>query len=309
MSKCKQYSDVGYYTYCHLFDSFVVPVQDYACEIWWNSNINMCDKITERAMRYYLGVHNLTPLPALYGEMGWLKTKYRHYIHVIRFWNRLVNMDNHRLTKHIFQSDALFSVTGKRNWSYYVNSIIQNLRLPENVFENFVACDNLNVKQKTFLSMEAEWKPDISKKPKLRKYITLKKNFAIPNYVSTLLPKPHRSIFAQFCCGILPLRVETGRRQKVRDETTGQTRSLKLEERVCSICSSGEVEDEYHFLLKCDVFSDIRVDYKNNIMQNNADFINFNLEQKFTFLITKYWRETLNFLCKAWSKGNTCLYL
>ena len=94
-----------------------------------------------------------------------------------------------------------------------------------------------------------------------------------------------------------------------RDETTGQTRSLKLEERVCSICSSGEVEDEYNFLLKCDVFSDIRVDYINNIMRNNADFINFNLEQKCTFLITKYWRETLNFLCKACSKRKTCLYL
>ena len=40
------------------------------------------------------------------------------------------------------------------------------------------------------------------------------------------------------------LRVETGRRQEVRDETTGQTRSLKLEERVCSVCSSGEVEDK-----------------------------------------------------------------
>ena len=167
----------------------------------------------------------------LYGEMGWLKTKYRHYIHVIRFWNRLVNMDNHRLTKHIFQSDTLFSVTGKRNWSYDVNSIIQHLRLPENVFENFVACDILNVKHKTFLLMEEEWQRDISNKPKLRKYITLK--FCYTKYVSTLLPKPHRSIFAQFCCGILPLRVETGRRQRVRDETTGQTRSLKLEERVC----------------------------------------------------------------------------
>ena len=76
--------------------------------------------------------------------MGWLKCKYRHYIYFIRFWNRLVNMDNHRLTKHIFQSDALFSVIGKRNWSY--DSIIQHLRLPENVFENFVACDILNVK-------------------------------------------------------------------------------------------------------------------------------------------------------------------
>ena len=195
-------------------------------------------------------------------------------------------------------------MTGKRNWSYDVISIIQHLRLPENVFENFVACDSLNVKHKTFLLIEEEWQRDTSKKPKLRKYITLRENFAIPNYVSTSLPKPHRSIFAQFCCGISPLRVETGRRQSVRDETTGQIRSLKLEERVCSVCSSGEVE--YNFLLKCNVCSDIRVDHINNIMRNNTDFINFSLEQKFTFLITK---ETLNFLCKAWSKRKTCLYL
>ena len=44
-------------------------------------------------------------------------------------------MKNHRLTKHIFQSDALFSLTGKRNWSYDVNKIIQQLSLPENVLE------------------------------------------------------------------------------------------------------------------------------------------------------------------------------
>ena len=104
---------------------------------------------------------------------------------------------------------------------------------------NFVACDILNVKHKTFLLMEQEWKRDIFNKPKLRKCITLKKIFAIPAYVSTLISKPHRSIFAQFCCVILSLMVETSRRQRARDDTTGQTRSLKLEERVCSICSSG----------------------------------------------------------------------
>ena len=81
-------------------------------------------------------------------------------------------MDNHRLTQHIFQSDALFSVTGKRNWSYDVNSISQHLKLPTNVFENFVACYILNVKHKTFLLMEEEWKRDISNKPKLRRYIS-----------------------------------------------------------------------------------------------------------------------------------------
>ena len=33
VSKCKQYFDVGYNTYCHLFHSFLLTVQDYACEI------------------------------------------------------------------------------------------------------------------------------------------------------------------------------------------------------------------------------------------------------------------------------------
>ena len=112
-----------------------------------------------------------------------------------------------------------------------------------------------------------------------------------------------------FCCGILTLRVETGRRQRVREDTTGQIRSLKLEERVCSICSSGEVEDEYHFLLKCNIFAAVRVDYINNIMRKNADFINLTLEQKIAFLIITCWKETLNFKCKAWAKRKTCLYV
>ena len=64
-------------------------------------------------------------------------------------------------------------MTGKRNWSYDVNSIIQHLRLPENVFENFVACDILNVKHQTFLLMEEGWKRDISNKPKLRKSVSV----------------------------------------------------------------------------------------------------------------------------------------
>ena len=58
VSKCKQYSDVGYNNFCHLFDSFVAPVQEYACKIWWKSSINVCDKITERAILFFSPTHN-----------------------------------------------------------------------------------------------------------------------------------------------------------------------------------------------------------------------------------------------------------
>ena len=184
-----------------------------------------------------------------------------------------------------------------RNWSYDVNSIIQHLRLPENVFENFVACDILNVKHKTFLLMEEEWKWDISNKPKWRKYIKLLNQITFPLYYLNLI-----EVF------LLNFAVEF----HLWDSKQAVDRELEmrqLDRHALWNWKSVSVQDDYHFLLKCNVFSDIRVDYINNIMHINADFINFNLEQKITFYITKCWREALIFLCKAWSKRQICLYL
>ena len=87
---------MGYDSYCKLYDFLVVPVQDYGAEIWSIVNLKTAEKNHERAMRYYSGVHNLTPPPALYGEMGWSAVKYRHHVQILRFWNRLIKTTGHR---------------------------------------------------------------------------------------------------------------------------------------------------------------------------------------------------------------------
>ena len=58
-----------------------------------------------------------------------------------------------------------------------------------------------------------------SNKSYWRPFFAFKIIFAILDYASTLLPKPHRSIFAQFGRDIVPLRVETGRRKRVTQQT------------------------------------------------------------------------------------------
>ena len=83
--------------------------------------------------------------------------------------------------------------------------------------------------------------------PKLRSYVTYKTTYCPEKYVTLNLKRNERSVLAQFRCGILPLRVETGR-------YVGE----KPEERLCKICDSQQIEDETHFLLHCPFYSVLR---------------------------------------------------
>ncbi len=72
-------------------------------------------------------------------------------------------------------------------------------------------------------------------KPKLRTYITFKMSYEVEPYALSFMNRKHRSYLAQYR-GILPLSIETGR-----------WGSIPLEDRICKMCHSLVVEDEYHF--------------------------------------------------------------
>ena len=76
--------------------------------------------------------------------------------------------------------------------------------------------------------------------PKLRNYNKVKDSFDIPAYVSSYLDRPLRSYVARIRCGVLPLKIETGR-----------YRNIPVDDRLCQSCDLNMVEDEIHFLLKC----------------------------------------------------------
>ena len=52
---------------------------------------------------------------------------------------------------------------------------------------------------------------------------------------------------AQLRLGILPLKVETGRFERI-----------SLQDRLCEFCSENAIEDEEHFLFRCDLYHDLR---------------------------------------------------
>ena len=60
-------------------------------------------------------------------------------------------------------------------------------------------------------NFENEWMLKLHQHAKLRLYKNIKQNYNMKKYLSMNIPKSHRSLLAQFKCGIIPIRIETGR--------------------------------------------------------------------------------------------------
>ena len=115
ISKFKTFKNIGFNTFTKLYHTGVVPINEYESGIWGFQNFRQAEKVQNRAVRHFLGVNSRSSIDFLNGETGWSGPKYRIYLNILRFYNRLMNMNNDRLTYKIFEYD-LQNISND-NWS------------------------------------------------------------------------------------------------------------------------------------------------------------------------------------------------
>ncbi len=294
ITKFRTYKNVGYKTFTRLFDVSVSPILEYSSGVWGFKDYIKCERVQQRAIRYFLGVHPKTPLLALAGDFGWINTQIKRQCNMMKYWNRLIEMDNERLTKKIFLYD--YHNCDKNNWCSEMKMLFHSVDMND-VFDNMLMCDvDLFCKKNVELA-ETRWKFGVSIKPKLRTYVKFKDNLQVEEYVKFCNSRRKRSLIAQFRSGTLPLAIETGR-----------FRGLKPEERMCEICKNGLVEDELHFLCVCSEYDVIRNRMYERVSEEYSDFNVLNTEDKFIYLLRNEWKEVCNYLDKAWDVRRNIMY-
>ncbi len=87
-------------------------------------DIRILDAVQNKAIRIFLGVHKFVPIAAINGDMGWTSSCVRRKTNIIRFWNRLMCMNNNHLPKIIFNWD--YSCRGN-TWSSNIKSIFDDI--------------------------------------------------------------------------------------------------------------------------------------------------------------------------------------
>jgi hypothetical protein len=291
--KMQRLKEFGFKTFEKLYRSCVIPILDYCASVWGYKHFQSSENIQNRAMRYFLGVHRFAPTLSLIGDTGWLPCIYRRWGSMLRLWNRLVNMEPNRLCRKVFTYDYTVCTN---NWCSELKVVMSNLGFNAN-FNNRTAV-SLTLLQDTIKTWYNNiWSRDIQNVPKLRTYRLFKNNCECEDYVTLNLKRNERAILSQFRCGILPLRIETGR-------FNGEA----PDERLCRFCTMGAVEDENHFLISCECYSNIRLDVFGDIL-NSDRFRSVSANEKMISLLTLYPRKVAKYLVKAYYKRKSVIYL
>ena len=217
--------------------------------------------------------------------MGWLTARNRHKLLFLKFWNRLCSIPESRITRKIFDWDRQYASV-KGSWSNAARQLFIELEHPE-LFDDvspYAPDTAQKVLEKNDLN---DWDINRYKSQKLRYYNLYKYDKSSEDYLHLDLTKYQRSVFAQFRFGILPLEIEVGR-----------YRDTPLHERTCQVCGLA-VEDEIHFLLTCDKYSEPRQKLLNKAIQIDNTFPSLDVFDQFVFLVSNLQKSVIKYLTNA----------
>lgn len=125
------------------------------------------------------------------------------------------------------------------------------------------------------------------KEGKLRTYLKIKTNFGYENYLSIIKNFEQRRRLSKLRISAHKLQIEIGRYQ-------GTLR----ENRICCRCTSGQVEDEIHYLLHCTCHANHREIFTTYLTSECQNFQNLDDKCKLIWILNNEDPTILRYLCQ-----------
>ena len=107
-----------------IFDTTILPVLSYASEIWGYKKYDEIEKVQLRFCKYLLGVGNNTTGHAVLGEVGRYPIFITTYTKCIKYWIKLIEMENGCLAKSSYLMLLTQCENCRENWVSYVKDIL-----------------------------------------------------------------------------------------------------------------------------------------------------------------------------------------
>ena len=267
---------------CKLFDTLVTSILCYSAEVWGMHEAKDIELLHTKFCRRILGVKQSTNLVALYGELGRFPFTIIRKLRMLKYWQKILKMNNNMLTKKVYYMlkndvDSNNFYINNSNWASQIKKLLDNLGFSDiwiYQFEIDIPFDL--IKQRLLDSYKQSWYSDINNSNRLETYCRFKHNFNFEKYLDTITDSKLRRELSKFRLSSHQLAIEKGRYN-----------NTPRDQRKCTCCNQNVIENEYHFLLVCQAYRQLRLKYF------KPYFCSFPTLNKFDILMTSNSNVTL----------------
>ena len=243
-----------------LFHKIVAPCTLYGAEIYGFKNCSQLETLQHKYLKYALKLKNSTPTSMILGETGYLPLEYHIKIKIMGFWVSLISGNRDKLSyKMYFLCLTLFN-DGllEFEWLNYIKSILDECGLTY-VFENQLGYEHRWLKNflipKIKLTLKdlffQKWGNDVERSSKCFFYRHFNAKPTLQRYLKILQPSDWIPI----------IKFRTANHRLPIEIYSWQITYKERNKRVCTMCNSGDVGDEFHYLLLCPMFQEARVKF------------------------------------------------
>ena len=235
-----------------LFDKLILPILSYSSEIWGFNKGTQVERIHLGFCKRLLGVKVKTQNAFIYGDTGRLNLQTRRNINIIKYWLKICNTHESKYIKKVYICLKTYSDLNpsKTNWVSQVKNLLSRLGyfdvwLSQGVVDEKIFILHLKQRIKDVYAQELSTVLNESSRAIFYKNIF---DFRFSEYLNILTIRKYRIALSKLRLSSHRLAVETGRWRKPE--------SVPYVNRKCLSCNV--LDDEYHFVLKCKDFFELR---------------------------------------------------
>ena len=241
--------------------------------------------------KYILGVKKSTNNNAILGELGRFPFHIIWFFRIFRYWIKILK-NKESLLYNVYcvlrtDADSGNNYNGL-NWASNVKKLLETLGLFD-VWLNqdfFVPSFNV-IRQRICDNFLQTWNESINDSVKLHTYSLFKKELKFEKYLDVIRETSLSNIVSRFRLSSHELFIETGRYSNI-------PRQL----RICKCCNMNVIENEFHFLLVCPLYRDLRkIHFKNyfchwpTIYRPKFNVLLMSQSEKVLYNLSKYLRD------------------
>ena len=269
-----------------LFDKLITPILNYGSEVWGFFKALPIERVHMQFCKQLLGVKKCTQNDFVYGEVGRINYQSRRYLNIIKYWVKLLRTPDNKFIKKIYLTLLNDSIVypSKKNWCTLFKDLLSNLGFYDAWL--FQDVGNVNIfisalRQRlsdTFTQMDWNNRLENSSRANLYKHIAI---FRFHPYLNYCQISKFRISFSKLRLASHRLHIESGR--------WARPTPIPLEQRKCNVCN--KIEDEFHFVLECILYSELRKQYIPSYFRHRPNM------HKFVALITSENKLVIKKLC------------